>query len=54
MSGPLDVARTLARYHLWGEDPTNRQADGVLRRAIRADYLLAGQRGETKATGGGT
>jgi DNA-3-methyladenine glycosylase II len=37
VSGPLDVARTLARYHLWGEDPTNRLTDGVFRRAVRVD-----------------
>ena len=33
--GPLDVGGTLARYHLWGEDPTNRIGDGVLRRVLR-------------------
>src|SRR3972149_4972914 len=33
--GPLDVSRTLARFHLWGEDPANRLADGVFRRAVR-------------------
>ncbi len=22
--GPLDVAGTLSRFHLWGEDPANR------------------------------
>ena len=27
--GPLDVAGTLSRFHLWGEDPANRFADGV-------------------------
>jgi len=37
VSGPLDVARTLARFHLWGEDPANRVADGVFRRAVRVD-----------------
>ena len=26
-NGPLDVAATLARYHVWGEDPANRVAD---------------------------
>lgn len=36
-SGPLDVARTLARYRLWGEDPVNRLADGTFRRALRVD-----------------
>lgn len=33
--GPLDVSRTLARFHLWGEDPANRLVDGVFRRAVR-------------------
>ncbi|HYB44489.1 MAG TPA: hypothetical protein VEL75_22125, partial [Candidatus Methylomirabilis sp.] len=37
MSGPLDAARTLSRYHLWGEDPANRLSDGVFRRAVRVD-----------------
>jgi hypothetical protein len=32
--GPLDVAGTLSRFHLWGEDPANRFADGVFRRAV--------------------
>src|SRR3972149_1964518 len=35
--GPLDVPGTLARFHLWGEDPANRLADGVFRRAVRVD-----------------
>ena len=34
-SGPLDVAQTLARYRLWGEDPVNRLADGTFRRAVQ-------------------
>lgn len=33
--GPLDVAGTLSRFHLWGEDPANRFADGVFRRAVK-------------------
>jgi DNA-3-methyladenine glycosylase II len=33
--GPLDVAGTLSRFHLWGEDPVNRFADGVFRRAVK-------------------
>jgi DNA-3-methyladenine glycosylase II len=35
--GPLDARGTLARYHLWGEDPTNRiVSDGdVFRRVLR-------------------
>lgn len=32
--GPLDVAGTLSRFHLWGEDPANRFADRVCRRAV--------------------
>jgi DNA-3-methyladenine glycosylase II len=35
VSGPLDVARTLSRFDLWGEDPANRLSDGVFRRAVR-------------------
>jgi DNA-3-methyladenine glycosylase II len=39
--GPLDAAATLARYHLWGEDPANRLDDGVFRRVLRlGDRLL--------------
>jgi DNA-3-methyladenine glycosylase II len=34
--GPLDMARTLARFHLWGEDPASRLGAGVFRRAVRA------------------
>ncbi len=37
VSGPLDVASTLSRFHLWGEDPANRLSDGVFRRAVRVD-----------------
>ncbi|MBI4253821.1 MAG: DNA-3-methyladenine glycosylase 2 family protein [Candidatus Rokubacteria bacterium] len=33
--GPLDAAATLARYRLWGEDPSNRVGDGVFRRVLR-------------------
>ena len=33
--GPLDMAGTLSRYRLWGEDPVNRLSDGVFRRAIK-------------------
>ena len=35
--GPVDVAATLSRFHLWGEDPVNRLSDGVFRRAFKAD-----------------
>jgi DNA-3-methyladenine glycosylase II len=38
--GPLDAAATLARYRLWGEDPSNRVGDGVFRRVLRADGHL--------------
>jgi DNA-3-methyladenine glycosylase II len=37
IEGPLDAARTLARFHLWGEDPCNRLIDGLLLRAIQVD-----------------
>jgi len=33
--GPLDTSGTLARYHLWGEDPTNRIGGDVFRRVLR-------------------
>jgi DNA-3-methyladenine glycosylase II len=33
--GPLDARGTLARYHLWGEDPTNRIDGDVFRRVLR-------------------
>lgn len=35
--GPLDVAGTLSRFHLWGEDPVNRFSEGVFRRAVKWD-----------------
>jgi DNA-3-methyladenine glycosylase II len=38
--GPLDVAATLARYRLWGEDPANRVDDDVFRRVLRRDGAL--------------
>ncbi len=34
--GPVDVAATLSRFRLWGEDPVNRLSDGVFRRAFKA------------------
>jgi DNA-3-methyladenine glycosylase II len=40
--GPLDVDRTLARYHLWGEDPANRLGRGRFRRAARVDGRILG------------
>jgi DNA-3-methyladenine glycosylase II len=33
--GPLDVAATLARYRLWGEDPANRFDGQTFRRVLR-------------------
>src|SRR2546429_2998508 len=33
--GPPDARGTLARYHLWGEDPTNRIGADVFRRVLR-------------------
>jgi DNA-3-methyladenine glycosylase II len=38
--GPLDVARTLGRYHLWGEDPANVLAGDVFRRVLRTEDAL--------------
>jgi DNA-3-methyladenine glycosylase II len=38
--GPLDAAATLARYHLWGEDPANRLDGDVFRRILRVDGRL--------------
>src|SRR5215510_12239112 len=38
--GPLDARATLARYHLWGEDPTNRVGDDVFRRVLRYEGRL--------------
>jgi DNA-3-methyladenine glycosylase II len=35
--GPLDVAGTLSRFHLWGEDPANRFSEGAFRRAVKWD-----------------
>ncbi|MBI4592607.1 MAG: DNA-3-methyladenine glycosylase 2 family protein [Candidatus Rokubacteria bacterium] len=38
--GPLDVAATLARYRLWGEDPANRVDGDVFRRVLRFEERL--------------
>ena len=35
VNGPLDAAGTLARYHVWGEDPANRITGDVFRRVLR-------------------
>ena len=40
VDGPLDPAATLARYHLWGEDPVNRLDGNVFRRVLRLDDRL--------------
>ena len=48
--GPLDVAGTLSRFHLWGEDPANRFADGVFRRAVKWDGRWRGY--ELRSRGG--
>ena len=40
VDGPLDAAATLARYHLWGEDPANRLDGDVFRRVLRVDGRL--------------
>jgi 3-methyladenine DNA glycosylase/8-oxoguanine DNA glycosylase len=38
--GPLDARGTLARYHRWGEDPTNRVTDDVFQRVLRFEQRL--------------
>jgi DNA-3-methyladenine glycosylase II len=38
--GPLDVARTLARYRTWGDDPANQFDGAVFRRVLRLDGRL--------------
>jgi DNA-3-methyladenine glycosylase II len=38
--GPLDAASTLARYHLWGDDPATRIGANSLSRVLRADDRL--------------
>jgi DNA-3-methyladenine glycosylase II len=40
VDGPLDAAATLARYHLWGEDPASRLEGDVFRRIARVDGRL--------------
>ena len=37
IDGPLDAARTLARYALWGEDAASLLVGGVFRRAVKVD-----------------
>ncbi|HEV8616771.1 MAG TPA: hypothetical protein VGU22_14870 [Methylomirabilota bacterium] len=48
--GPLDAGATLARYHLWGEDPANRLDGAVFRRVLRAGGRLFPY--EARAAGG--
>jgi DNA-3-methyladenine glycosylase II len=50
VAGPLDMGRTLARFQVWGEDPANRLADGVFRRALRSEGIWHGY--ELRWTGG--
>jgi len=38
--GPLDVNATLARYHIWGEDPVNVVNGDIFRRVLRHDGRL--------------
>jgi DNA-3-methyladenine glycosylase II len=38
--GPLNAGGTLARYHLWGEDPANRVEGDVFRRVLKVDGRL--------------
>jgi DNA-3-methyladenine glycosylase II len=38
--GPLDVPATLARFRLWGEDPSNRVHGDVFRRVLRLGVRL--------------
>ena len=38
--GPLDAGATLARYHVWGEDPANRLVAGALLRVLRLGTRL--------------
>jgi DNA-3-methyladenine glycosylase II len=40
--GPLDVTKTLARYHLWGVDPANLVSPDHFRRVLRFDDHLYG------------
>src|SRR5687768_15474420 len=38
--GPLNAGGTLARYHLWGEDPANRVDGDLFRRVLKVDGRL--------------
>src|SRR5437867_7857513 len=40
--GPLDPGKTLARYHLWGEDPATPVGPDSLCRVLRAGDRLHG------------
>ena len=48
--GPLDLGRTFSRFQTWGDDPVNRLADGVFRRAVRVGTRWHGY--ELRWTGG--
>src|SRR5687768_13511694 len=39
-AGPLDARGTMARYHMWGEDPANRVDGDVFRRVLRVKERL--------------
>jgi DNA-3-methyladenine glycosylase II len=40
VDGPLDPQATLARYRLWGDDPSNRATDDSFRRVLRLESDL--------------
>jgi DNA-3-methyladenine glycosylase II len=48
--GPLDAGKTLARYHLWGEDPATPMGAGTVSRVHRAANELYGY--EVRGRGG--
>jgi DNA-3-methyladenine glycosylase II len=41
---PLDVAQTLSRFQLWGEDPVNQLGDHVFQRALQVEGRWYGYR----------
>jgi DNA-3-methyladenine glycosylase II len=47
---PVDVAGTLERHHLWGEDPANRLVDGALHRVLRVEGRLVPVRLESRGS----
>src|SRR5262245_33389358 len=42
--GPLNLAETLSRYRLWGEDPANQLVDSAFWRAVKVDGRWCGYR----------